>query len=109
MGVFDNMKNKAEELLGAHSDKVDQHSDSIEQHSDRGLDMAADRADQATGGKYGDHIETGRSAVDERIGGSGGTDPMSDPSAVDNPMMDDAQGMDPAFDEQVGDGRANPL
>lgn len=122
MGVFDNMKNKAEELLGEHSDKVDQHSDKIEQHSDKGLDMAADRADQATGGKYGDHIETGRSAVDERIGGSGGTDPMvtdptgdnsvtdpmSDPSALDNPMMDDAQGMDPAFDEEVGDGRANP-
>ena len=106
MGVFDNIKNKAEELLGEHSDKLDQHSDKVEQYSDQGLDMATDRIDDATGGKYGEHLETGRSAIDERIGEPGVTGGVPE---VDNPMVDDAQGLDPAFDDQLGDGRVNPL
>lgn len=106
MGVLDNIKNKAEELLGEHSDKVDQHSDKVEQYSDQGLDMASDRIDTATGGKFGEHLETGRSAIDERIGESGATAGLDE---VDNPMVDDAQGLDPAFEGQVGDGRVDPL
>ncbi|KAB7744775.1 antitoxin [Nostocoides sp. F2B08] len=64
MGVFDKMKKKAEDLTGQHSDKV-------EQYSDQGLDMAADRANTATGGKHADHIDTARTAADDRIGDEG--------------------------------------
>lgn len=93
MGVFDKMKDKAEELLGEHSDKV-------EEHSDRGLDMASDRVDSATGGKYGEHIETGRGAIDDRIGDPG----TAEAAAADNPMIDDPDLADPRTD-----GPVNPL
>ncbi|MGA8045319.1 MAG: antitoxin [Dermatophilaceae bacterium] len=64
MGVFDNIKKKAEDLAGKNPDKV-------EQYSDQGLDMASDRADQATGGKHADHIDKARTAADDRIGDQG--------------------------------------
>lgn len=84
MGVFDNVKKKAEDLAGKHSDKV-------EEHSDKGLDMAEDRANQATGGKHAEHVETGRSAIDERIGDQGAAESATD----DNPMVDDPDRVDP--------------
>ncbi|MFN2319569.1 MAG: antitoxin, partial [Dermatophilaceae bacterium] len=81
MGVFDNVKKKAEEL-------ADQHSDKVEKHSDQGLDMAADKANSATGGKHADHIETGRSALDERVGDEGAT---AESATDGNPMVDDPE------------------
>lgn len=76
MGVFDNIKNKAEEVVGQDKvakaeDLAAQHSDKVEQYSDQGLDFAADRADSATGGKYTDHIQGARDNVDARIGNEG--------------------------------------
>jgi hypothetical protein len=44
MGMFDEIKGKAEELLHGHSDKV-------EELSDQGIQKATDAADGATGGK----------------------------------------------------------
>ena len=64
MGVFDNIKKKAEDLAGKNPDKV-------EQYSDQGLDTASDRANAATGDKYADHIDKGRTAADDRIGHEG--------------------------------------
>ena len=64
MGVFDNIKKKAEDLAGKNPDKV-------EQYSDQGLDMASDRANTATGGKHADHIDKARTAADDRIGDQG--------------------------------------
>lgn len=61
MGVFDSMKDKAEELMGDHPDKV-------EEYSDQGVDRAGDLADDATGGKYADQIDKGQSMADERVG-----------------------------------------
>jgi hypothetical protein len=84
MGIFDKAKQKAEELAGQHSDKV-------EEHSDRGLDMAADRANQATGGKYADHVDTARGAADDRIGETGAAEHAAD----ENPMVDDPDRVDP--------------
>jgi hypothetical protein len=67
MGVFDNVKKKAEDLAG-------KNPDTVEQYSDQGLDMASDRADAATGGKHADHIDKARGAADGRIGHQGATD-----------------------------------
>src|SRR4051812_45768909 len=43
MGMFDNMKDKAGDLVDDHGDKVGE-----------GLDKSGDFADEKTGGKYGD-------------------------------------------------------
>jgi hypothetical protein len=48
MGMFDKLKGKAAELAGEHGDKADQ-----------GLDKAAEVADEKTGGKYTDQINSG--------------------------------------------------
>jgi hypothetical protein len=85
MGVFDNVKKKAEDLAGQHSDKV-------EEHSDRGLDMGSERANTATGGKYADQVETGRSALDERVGDQRAS---AESATDDNPMVDDPDRVDP--------------
>ncbi|CCH70808.1 MAG TPA: antitoxin [Phycicoccus elongatus] len=61
MGFLDDAKEKLTNLAGEHPDKV-------EEFSDKGLDGAADRANDLTGGKYGDQIQQGRDAADERIG-----------------------------------------
>lgn len=76
MGVFDNIKNKAEELVGKDNvakaeGYAEQHSDKVEQYSDQALDAASDKADDLTGGKYADKIDQARDAADERIGSEG--------------------------------------
>jgi len=61
VGFLDDAKEKLTNLAGEHPDKV-------EEFSDKGLDGAADRANDLTGGKYSDQIQQGRDAADERIG-----------------------------------------
>ena len=55
MSMFD----KAKDLAGEHSDK-------IEEHSDRGLDQAGEFAEGK--GVGAEHVETGRDFTDDRIG-----------------------------------------
>lgn len=61
MGFLDDAKDKLSELAGQHPDKV-------EELSDKGLDAAAAKANEATGGKFGDQIQQGRDLADEKIG-----------------------------------------
>lgn len=61
MGFLDDAKEKLTNLAGEHPDKV-------EEFSDKGLDGAADKANDLTGGTYSDQIQQGRDAADERIG-----------------------------------------
>ncbi|MFE2953418.1 antitoxin, partial [Embleya sp. NPDC059267] len=62
MGVFDNIKAKAEGLLGQHGDKAD-----------KGIDKAAEMADRKTGGKHSDKIrgasDKAKEALDRKAGG----------------------------------------
>lgn len=97
MGIFDSMKEKAEELLGGAQDAaadaqaqaegaadaatdtsgswqdkagdlMAEHADSVEQLSDQGIEKGGDMLDQATGGKFSDQVDQGQSMLDERIG-----------------------------------------
>lgn len=108
MGLFDSMKEKAEELLGGAQDAaasasdtatdaaadvqagaegaadsaadtaggwqdkagdlLAENADKVEQVSDLGLEKGGAMLDEATGGKFGDQIEQGKSMIDERIG-----------------------------------------
>lgn len=58
MGALDDMKDKAKDLAGEHSDQVDE-----------GLEKAGDFVDEKTGGKHSDKIDRGvdkaREAVDK--------------------------------------------
>lgn len=58
MGL-DDLKNKADELLG--SEKAESVSDAV-------LDKAAGAAKKATGGKFDDKVDAARDAVDGKIG-----------------------------------------
>ncbi|MFW5471821.1 antitoxin [Knoellia sp. CPCC 206450] len=58
MSMFD----KAKDLAGEHSDK-------IEEHSDRGLDQAGEFAEGK--GVGAEHVDSGRDLLDDRIGDSG--------------------------------------
>ncbi|MGW1997172.1 Rv0909 family putative TA system antitoxin [Embleya sp. NPDC001921] len=64
MGVFDNIKAKAEGLLGQHGDKVD-----------KGVDKAAEVADRKTGGKHTDKIQGASGKAKEALGKAGGGAP----------------------------------
>lgn len=61
MGFLDDAKEKLTNLAHDNPDKV-------EEYSDKGLDAAAERANEATGGKFGDQIQQGRDLADEKIG-----------------------------------------
>jgi hypothetical protein len=61
MGFLDDAKEKLTNLVNENPDKV-------EELSDKGLDAAAGKADELTGGKYADQIQQGRDAADEKIG-----------------------------------------
>ncbi len=52
MSAFDDIKNKAKELLDGHGDKVDQ-----------GIDKAGDLANERTGGQHGGQIDQGEQKV----------------------------------------------
>lgn len=61
MGFLDDAKEKLTNLAAENPDKV-------EGFSDKGLDAAAAKANEATGGTYGDQIQQVRDHADERIG-----------------------------------------
>lgn len=43
-------------------------SDKVEQITDKGLDQAADKASDASGGTFDDQIDKGRDAADGKLG-----------------------------------------
>jgi uncharacterized protein YjbJ (UPF0337 family) len=71
MGVFDNLKAKAEGLLGQHGDKVD-----------KGVDKAADLADTKTGGKHTERIRSASGQAKESLGKVGDKGPGAAPDAT---------------------------
>lgn len=56
---FDEMKDKAKDLLGQHSDQAEQ-----------GIDKASEFADEKTGGKHSDQIDKLADQAKERLGDS---------------------------------------
>jgi antitoxin protein of toxin-antitoxin system len=56
MGIFDNLKKKAEQAVDEHGDKIAQ-----------GIDKAADVANERTGGKHGDKIDKGAAAAKDQL------------------------------------------
>jgi hypothetical protein len=63
MSMFDNIKDKASDLVDDHGDKVAE-----------GLDKAGDFADEKTGGKYSDQIDGGVDQAKDRLDGLDGQD-----------------------------------
>lgn len=61
MGFLDDAKGKLEDLVGNNPEKV-------EELSDQGIEKASDLADNATGGKFSDHIDSAGQKADEAIG-----------------------------------------
>ena len=61
MGMLDDIKNKASELLGDNADKV-------EELNDQAVEKASSAADGATGGKFTDQIDAGAQKADDLIG-----------------------------------------
>ncbi|TWP43989.1 antitoxin [Lentzea tibetensis] len=53
---FDELKNKAKDLLGQHGDKVDE-----------GVDRAGQFADERTGGKHTEHIDSAEEKAKEGL------------------------------------------
>ncbi|HET6738976.1 MAG TPA: antitoxin [Kribbella sp.] len=67
MGMFDNMKDKAEDLAKEHPDQVNE-----------GLEKAGDFADDKTGGKFEDQIDKGQDFARDRMGNGEGQDENQD-------------------------------
>jgi hypothetical protein len=67
MGMFDNMKDKAEDLAKEHPDQVNE-----------GLEKAGDFADDKTGGKFEDQIDKGQEFARDRMGNGEGQDENQD-------------------------------
>ncbi len=61
MGMFDNLGDKAAELVGEHGDQVESVSDTV-------LEQAGDAADGVTGGKFTDQIDSTLDQADGVIG-----------------------------------------
>jgi hypothetical protein len=62
MGMFDEIKDKAEKAMRDHPEQV-------EKYSDEAIERAGDLADKVTGDKYADQIDKAQQAADDRIGG----------------------------------------
>ncbi|MCE1180227.1 MAG: antitoxin [Micrococcales bacterium] len=75
MSMFDNIKAKAEEILGQNQDKV-------EEISDQGITKAGDAVDNATGGKFQEQVDQGQQMADDYVG----------EGSVQNLEADSAQG-----------------
>lgn len=60
MSIFDNLGDKAKDLAGEHSDKVDE-----------GIQQAGEFADEKTGGKFSDQIDQGEEAASNFVEGLG--------------------------------------
>jgi hypothetical protein len=61
MGMFDNIKDKAEKLAADHPDQV-------EKISDQAIEHGGDAADKATGGKHVKRVDDFQSQADDKIG-----------------------------------------
>ena len=61
MGMFDNIKDKAEKLAADHPDQV-------EKVSDQAIERAGDTADRATGGKHVKQVDGFQTKADDSIG-----------------------------------------
>ncbi len=61
MGMFDELKDKAEEFLSEHKDQV-------ESISDQALEKGKDLAEGLTGGKFDGQIEALADKADDAIG-----------------------------------------
>lgn len=59
--MFDNLKDKAAELIGQNPEKV-------EELSDQAIEKAGDAADSMTGGKFSEQIDAAQQKADEAIG-----------------------------------------
>lgn len=57
MGLFDSAKDKASESAGEHQDKIDD-----------GIERAGDAADEKTGGKYSDHVDSAEDLAKDKLG-----------------------------------------
>ena len=56
---FDEMKEKAKDMLGQHGDKAEE-----------GIDKARDFADEKTGGKHSDQLDKAADQAKNRLGNS---------------------------------------
>jgi hypothetical protein len=63
MSAFDEMKDKAKDLVDGHGDQVDQ-----------GIDRAGEMADQRTGGQHGEQISQGEQKVRDGLDSLDGQD-----------------------------------
>lgn len=61
MGMFDEAKDKAQDLLGEHGDQAE-----------AGLDKAGEYVDEKTGGQHSDQIDTGVDKATEAMRRFGG-------------------------------------
>ncbi len=61
MGMFDEIKDKAEKAMHDHSDQV-------EKISDEAIERAGDLADKATGNKFASQVDKAQQAADDHIG-----------------------------------------
>ncbi len=59
--MFDNLKDKAAELIGQNPEKV-------EELSDQAIEKAGDAADSMTGGKFSEQIDAAQQKADEAVG-----------------------------------------
>lgn len=62
MGMFDEIKDKAEKAMQDHPEQV-------EKYSDEAIERAGDLADKVTGDKYAGQVDKAQQAADDRIGG----------------------------------------
>ncbi|HET7761267.1 MAG TPA: antitoxin [Phycicoccus sp.] len=61
MGFLDSAKEKLDGL-------AEDHPDQLESVSDQAIQRGGDAVDQATGGKYAEHVDTAQAKADEAIG-----------------------------------------
>ena len=61
MGLFDELKDKAEELKDKAVELVQGNSDKV----DDAVDKAGDFVDEKTGGQYAEHVDTAQAKVKE--------------------------------------------
>jgi hypothetical protein len=92
MGALDNLKDKAQDLIGDHNDKID-----------AGLEKAAQYVDGKTGGKYHDKIAGGVDKAQEALDrvGAGSTN-ETESAGVQNLDGLDHDGSMRVADEGVG-------
>jgi len=61
MGMFDELKAKAEKA-------VEEHPEQVEKLSDQAIERVGDVVDDRTGDKYTDKVDQAQRAADEKIG-----------------------------------------